>query len=75
MAWVKRRFKWENVSSLMLKKGLATVYIGSGAEYGNLLKTFQHLEKVAKFNKVGMWGKRSSHKETPMEFKKRTKAS
>ena len=73
MPWVKRMFYWENVSGLLLKNGLATVYVGAGAEYGDMLKEFERLEKIARKSKVGMWSKKAAHKETPMEFKKRTK--
>lgn len=74
MAWVKKTFRWKNVSSLLLENGFATVYVGAGAEYENLLDNFTKIENQAKARKKGMWSKKSSHKETPMEFKKRTKA-
>lgn len=74
MAWVKKPFWWKNISILLLENGLATVYIGAGAEYENLLEKFTQIEKQAKSKRKGMWSKKSNHKETPMEFKKRTKA-
>ena len=73
MAWVKNTFRWKNVSALMLENGLATVYTSSGAEYGGMLQKFEAMEKKAKKQKKGMWRKASSHKESPMEFKKRNK--
>jgi len=73
MSWVRHTFWWDNISSMMLRRGMAAVYEGAGAEYGGMKEEFLQLEKGAKRMKKGMWSKRASHRETPMQFKKRTK--
>jgi endonuclease YncB( thermonuclease family) len=74
MAWVNRTFWWQNVSSLLVSNGFATLYEGAGAEYGGMRSTFETLEKQARKRRVGMWAGKEAHKESPMDFKKRTKS-
>lgn len=57
---------------LMLKKGLAEVYLGGGAVYGPLGKDkYLALEAEAKKKKLGIWSQ--GERESAADFKKRTK--
>lgn len=57
---------------LMLKKGLAEVYLGGGAVYGPLGKDgYLKLESQAQKKKLGIWSQ--GKRESAAEFKKRTK--
>lgn len=71
MAWRKEFFTWNNIPSMLLNQGFATVYTGQGAEYGGYEKHFLALEKAAKKRRIGIWSIPASERETPMEFKKK----
>lgn len=56
--WLSTLFFWcppRSLSLDMLKAGLATMYLGAGAEYGGLEGRMKEAEKKAKSRKVGMW--------------------
>lgn len=60
------------VDEVMLKKGLAEVYLGMGAVYGPLGKdAYLKLEEKAKESKLGIWS--LGNRESAAEYKKRTK--
>mmetsp|Transcript_17064 Transcript_17064/g.21464 ORF Transcript_17064/g.21464 Transcript_17064/m.21464 type:complete len:190 (+) Transcript_17064:22-591(+) len=61
----------KNISSELLKRGLAYIYRQGGAEYGDKLEDFEKFEKEAKEKKMGVW---SGDFETPAEYKKRVRA-
>ncbi|GAA5889429.1 hypothetical protein JCM16303_005560 [Sporobolomyces ruberrimus] len=65
-------FKKDNVSELLLKAGLATVYTQGGAVYAGKFERFKELEEKAKKKKLGMWAMSSNKYESPAEYKKRT---
>ncbi|OQS55425.1 lcl3 [Ecytonucleospora hepatopenaei] len=60
-------FNKKNVNDLMLKTGMACVYVGAHAKYGGRLAQMKALEKEAKANRLGMWS--SKNVVTPMEHK------
>lgn len=65
-------WKWtgrKDVSAEMLRNGLAVVYGGGGAEYGNNERWYRKLEARAKFLNRGLWslGKKL---EKPDEYKR-----
>ncbi|KAI8873723.1 staphylococcal nuclease, partial [Ramicandelaber brevisporus] len=63
----------KNVSVEILSAGLATVYKGQGAEYGNMLGRLEELEARAKSKRVGMWSQKAKLYQSPMAFKKELK--
>lgn len=77
IAWVPRLFfplsvflPKRNVSTEMLRAGLATVYTAQGAVYGGLLSKFEKEEAKAKAAKRGMWSQSSSSYVSPAEYKR-----
>ena len=66
-------FFWrQSIDSLMLRAGLAEVYLGSGAVYGNLGKeAYLKLQETAQKKKVGIWS--DPNRESAAEFKARMK--
>ncbi|GAA5869613.1 hypothetical protein JCM1840_004479 [Sporobolomyces johnsonii] len=66
--WLRRR----NVSEVMLRAGLATVYREAGAVHAGQLARFEELEAQAKLKKLGMWSISSEQYESPAAFKRRT---
>jgi endonuclease YncB( thermonuclease family) len=62
----------KGADEVLLKAGLAEVYLGMGAVYGPLGKEkYLKFEREAKNQKLGIWSKR--RRESTAEFKKRTK--
>ncbi|GAA6062936.1 hypothetical protein JCM10212_005949 [Sporobolomyces blumeae] len=73
MAYI-RSFPWfkrKNVSEVLLRAGLATVYRQAGAVHAGQLSRFERLEEDAKARKIGMWSISSRSYESPAAFKKR----
>mmetsp|Transcript_63268 Transcript_63268/g.137643 ORF Transcript_63268/g.137643 Transcript_63268/m.137643 type:complete len:347 (+) Transcript_63268:58-1098(+) len=60
-----------NLSKELLKRGLAVVYRGGGAEYGGHERSYERLEKTAKAAKRGVWSQENF--ETPAEYKAKNK--
>ena len=59
----------------MLKKGLATTYEAkTGAEFGGLEAKYKAAEAKAKEQKLGIWGGKPEHFESPRDYKTRTNA-
>lgn len=59
----------------MLKKGLATTYEAkSGAEFGGLEAEYKAAEAKAKAQKLGIWGGKPEHFESPRDYKTRMNA-
>ena len=73
MSWVKGWFFWRNISLTMAENGYATLYTSAGAEYGGIKAVLERAEALAKKQKLGMWSRKSSNVESPMQFKKRMK--
>ncbi|GAA5943080.1 Lcl3p [Sporobolomyces koalae] len=74
MAYV-RSFPWirrQNVSEVLLKAGLATVYRQAGAVHAGRLSEFERLEATARAKRIGMWSLRSTDYESPADYKRRT---
>lgn len=70
--FVRRFFLRKDVGLEMLKKGLATTYEAkSGAEFGGLEAKYKAAEAKAKAKKLGMWGGKPEHFESPRDFKTR----
>lgn len=57
-----------DLSVFMVKNGMACVYVGTNAIYGESYNTFKNCEKKAKSKNMGMW---KDGVELPMEYKKR----
>ncbi|KAL5040363.1 hypothetical protein BDV3_006535 [Batrachochytrium dendrobatidis] len=77
MVWVNPAW-WpvlptRNVSIEMLRRGLAVMYRATGAQYGGNPTQFNRVEQTAKAMRRGLW-KSGDQFETPLEFKKRTRA-
>lgn len=62
-------FTWGNVNVQMVRAGMACVYVGRGAEYGECHAQLMNAERKAKSEKVGIWKDR--HVVLPMEYKKK----
>lgn len=65
-------WKWtgrKDVSAEMLKNGLAVVYEGGGAEFGNKEQRYRELEAKAKKLHLGLWGL-GKKLVTPGEYKR-----
>lgn len=58
----------QNVNRLLLKTGMACLYVGKDAKYGGRLVQLQADEKLAQSKKVGMWSRKDMV--TPMAYKK-----
>ena len=65
---------YENASLAMARAGLATVYRGTGAEYGGAKAELEAAERVAKRALRGMWKQRDSY-ESPAAYKRRLRDS
>jgi len=69
-----RRWLWRmNVNVEMVRRGLACVYTGAGASYGGVRAKLVEEESKARRRRIGIWS--DDRFETPMEFKRRFKAS
>ena len=72
-----RKFKlgfipvWENVSTEMLKRGLACLYEGASAEYDDYYSDFLKNQQVAQQWKRGIWS--LSNFQSPGDYKKQYK--
>jgi micrococcal nuclease len=64
-------FLQRDVSSELLKRGLAVLYTGGGAKYDGKKTDLKALEESARRRKKGVWSDPTF--ETPAEFKKRSK--
>jgi len=75
MVWVRKPVFWpfrKNVNLEMLKRGFATVYAQSGAEYGSIGKDkLLAIEEKAKRKKIGMWSLKGSAYQSPAEYKRK----
>lgn len=70
--FVRRFLLRKDVGLEMLKRGLATTYEAkSGAEFGGLEEKYKAAEAKAKAKKLGMWGGKPEHYESPRDFKTR----
>ncbi|ETS88135.1 endonuclease LCL3 [Pestalotiopsis fici W106-1] len=70
--FVRRFFLRKDVGLEMLKRGLATTYEAkSGAEFGGLEEKYRAAEAKAKAKKLGIWGGKPEHFESPRDFKTR----
>ncbi|KAK8056363.1 Micrococcal nuclease [Apiospora rasikravindrae] len=70
--FVRRFFIRRDVGFEMLKRGLATTYEAkSGAEFGGLEAKYKAAEAKAKAQKLGMWGGKPEHFESPRDYKTR----
>ena len=61
-----------DLSELLLKNGLATVYKGGGAQYNGKKLYYISLEEQAMKRKKGIWSQSGSI-ETPAAYKKKTR--
>lgn len=69
-AVVWKKFRFEDVSSQLLKQGLAVVFEGKyNTEFDGFEKRYHRLECIARLRKKGLWKQKSIT--TPGEFKKR----
>lgn len=68
-----RRFLWRrDVGLEMLKMGLATTYEAkTGVEFGGLEEKYRAAEAKAKAQKLGIWGGKKKHFESPRDYKTR----
>lgn len=48
-------FSWTNVNVIAVKEGMACVYVGGGAAYGNYKEKLLAAQELAKTKKIGMW--------------------
>ena len=62
-------FKKKDVSVELVRKGLATVYTGGGAEYDGNRQILEDLQSEARKSKRGVWSQ-SGTIQTPAEFKR-----
>ncbi|KAK7746176.1 putative endonuclease lcl3 [Diatrype stigma] len=70
--YVRRLFRRKDVGLEMLKAGLATTYEAkTGAEFGGLEEEYKAAEAVAKVKKLGIWGGKPKHFESPRDYKTR----
>ncbi|KAI1357515.1 SNase-domain-containing protein [Xylaria arbuscula] len=73
--YVRRFLLRKDVGLEMLKSGLATTYEAkTGAEFGGLEDKYKAAEAEAKTKKLGMWGGKPQHFESPREYKTRMTA-
>ena len=81
VAWWRKFFQWVLVAfrgsttcvdEVLLRKGLAEVYQGSGAVYGPLGKErYMEIQDEAKQQKIGIWSLKN--RESAAEYKRRNK--
>lgn len=64
-------FTRKDVSQELVRKGLATIYSGGGAEYDGNLAVLQDLQRSAEKRKRGVWSQ--GEMITPAEFKRQQK--
>lgn len=70
--YVRRLFRRKDVGLEMLKAGLATTYEAkTGAEFGGLEEEYKAAEAIAKVKKLGIWGGKPKHFESPRDYKTR----
>ncbi|GAA5917250.1 hypothetical protein JCM8208_006769 [Rhodotorula glutinis] len=60
-----------NLSEVLLKAGLATVYEQAGAVHGGQLDRFRAVEAAARARRAGMWAQAASELESPAAYKAR----
>jgi len=65
-------FTKQDVSVKLAENGLATLYIGGGAEYDNKRELLEKKIELAKQRKRGIW-KQGKKFQTPAEYKKKVK--
>ncbi|GAA5923380.1 hypothetical protein JCM3775_007520 [Rhodotorula graminis] len=63
-----------NLSEVLLKAGLATVYEQAGAVHGGQLDRFRAVEAAARARRVGMWAQAASELESPAAYKARLRS-
>ncbi|RYP79413.1 hypothetical protein DL770_006685 [Monosporascus sp. CRB-9-2] len=70
--FVRRFLMRRDVGLEMLKRGLATTYEAKyGAEFGGLEEEYKAAEADAKAKKLGIWGGKPRHFESPRDYKTR----
>ncbi|RYP23066.1 hypothetical protein DL765_001321 [Monosporascus sp. GIB2] len=70
--YVRRFLMRRDVGLEMLKRGLATTYEAKyGAEFGGLEEEYKAAEADAKAKKLGIWGGKPRHFESPRDYKTR----
>ncbi|KAI0009789.1 SNase-domain-containing protein [Xylariaceae sp. FL0662B] len=70
--FVRRFLVRRDVGLEMLRKGLATTYEAkSGVEFGGLEEKYRAAESQARAKKIGIWGGKPQHFESPREYKTR----
>lgn len=70
--FVRRFLVRRDVGLEMLKRGLATTYEAKyGAEFGGLEEEYKAAEADAKAKKLGIWGGKPRHFESPRDYKTR----
>ncbi|RYP56488.1 hypothetical protein DL771_011807 [Monosporascus sp. 5C6A] len=70
--FVRRFLMRRDVGLEMLKRGLATSYEAKyGAEFGGLEEKYKAAEADAKAKKLGIWGGKPRHFESPRDYKTR----
>ena len=62
-------FKKKDLSIELIRKGLATIYTGGGAEYDGNRQTLEDLQSEARKSKRGVWSHGGTI-QTPAEFKR-----
>jgi micrococcal nuclease len=74
--WPFLPWYYQSVDEIMLKMGMAEVYLGSGAVYGYRGKAYYvQLQKVAQDKLMGLWSQHnSSNYESAAQYKARTKS-
>jgi endonuclease YncB( thermonuclease family) len=66
-------FQTSDLSLDLLKKGLATIYTGGGAQYDGKKGLLDKTLKEAQKKKKGMWCKGTKNVQTPAQYKQSTK--
>jgi endonuclease YncB( thermonuclease family) len=65
----------QDLSEELLRRGLATIYTGGGAEYGGKRDVLEKKLKQAQSRKLGVWSLNEKERMSPADFKRQQKAA